>query len=160
MCPYRYSQILYKEDEECCLDVAVPSRLKAQSNPDTPLSGWRVAIKDNLDLKGVRTSLCSRPYLQTYPAKQKSASAIQELIDLGASIVGKTKLCSFAQWEEATESIDWPAPWSPRGDGFLSAGGSSNGSGAAIGTYDWLDISIGSDSKKLHISWKSRDLLT
>ena len=41
------------------------------------------------------------------------------------------------------------SPWSPRADGFQSSGGSSNGSGAAIGAYEWLDIAIGSDSKIL-----------
>ena len=29
----------------------------------------------------------------------------------------------------------------------ISTQGSSNGSGAAVGAYEWLDITIGSDSK-------------
>ncbi|KUJ08791.1 amidase signature enzyme [Mollisia scopiformis] len=87
-----------------------------------------------------------RPFHEIYPAKQETAPCIQRLVDLGALLVAKTKLTSFATWEEPVESIDWPAPWNPRADGFLSAGGSSNGSGAAISTYDWLDIAIGSDT--------------
>lgn len=112
------------------------------------MSGIRVAVKDNIDLKGAKTSLCSRSYLQTYPSKVKSAPCIERLLDLGAEIVGKTKLCAFAQWEEPTEAIEYSSPWSPRADGFQSSGGSSNGSGAAIAAYDWLDITIGSDSKR------------
>ena len=111
------------------------------------MSGIRVAVKDKVDLEGTKTSLCSRAYLQTYPKKLKSAPCIQQLIDLGAVIVGKTKLCSFAQWEEPTEAIEYTSPWSPRADGFQSSGGSSNGSGAAVGAYEWLDIAIGSDNE-------------
>ena len=122
------------------IEIAVPSRLRSNASARLPMSGIRVAVKDNFDLEGTKTSLCSRAYLQTYPKKSKSAPCIQKLVDLGASIVGKTKLCSFAQWEEPTESIEYTSPWSPRADGFQSSGGSSNGSGAAI-------IAIGSDSK-------------
>ena len=129
------------------IEIAVPSRLRSDASTRLPMSGIRVAVKDNFDLKDTKTSLCSRPYLQTYPKKLKSAPCIQRLVDLGASIIGKTKLCSFAQWEEPTESIGYTSPWSPRADGFQSSGGSSNGSGAAIGAYEWLDIAIGSDSK-------------
>lgn len=128
------------------MEIAVPSRLRSDASARLPMSGIRVAVKDNFDLKNTKTSLCSRPYLQTYPKKLKSAPCIQRLVDLGATIVGETKLCSFAQWEEPTESIEYTSPWSPRADGFQSSAGSSNGSGAAIGAYEWLDIAIGSDT--------------
>jgi hypothetical protein len=36
------------------------------------------------------------------------------------------------------------------GDGYLIAGGSSGASAAAVASYDWIDISICSDSKLLH----------
>ena len=85
------------------IEIAVPSRLRINTSARLPMSGIRVAIKDNFDLEGTKTSLCSRPYLQTYLKKLKSAPCIQRLMDLGASIVGKTKLCSFAQWEEPWE---------------------------------------------------------
>lgn len=116
------------------------------------MSGLRVGVKDSFDLDGTKTSLCSRPYRQMYPKRTKSASCIQKLVDLGASIVGKTQLCAFAQWEEPTEAIEYTSSWSPRADGFQSSGGSRNGSGAAISAYDWPDITIGSDGKILPIS--------
>ncbi|KAL8658103.1 MAG: hypothetical protein Q9226_001281 [Calogaya cf. arnoldii] len=127
------------------VDVAVPSRLRHHISSKLPLTSIRVGVKDKFDLAGTKTSLCSRFYLQTYPEKSQSAPCIQRLLDLGASIVGKTKLCAFAQWEEPTEAIEYTSPWSARADGFQSSGGSSNGSGAAISAYDWLDITIGSD---------------
>lgn len=109
-------------------------------------------MKDNFDLEGTKTSLCSRSYLQLYSKKDKSAPCLQKLVDLGASIIGKTKLCAFAQWEEPTEAIEYTSPWSPRADGFQSSGGSSNGSGAAVAAYEWVDITIGSDSKTILLS--------
>lgn len=135
------------EDNYGQVDIAVPSRLRYHVSSKLPLSSIRVRVKDNFDLKGTKTSLCSKAYLQNYPEKSRSAPCIQKLLDLGASIVGKTKVCAFAQWEEPTEAIEYTSPWSARADGFQSSGGSSNGSGAAIAAYDWLDITIGSDSK-------------
>ena len=127
--------------------VAVPSRLGPHFLFKSPLSLIRVGVKDNFDLKGAKTSLCSRSYLQLYPEKDQSAPCMEKLIDLGVSIIGKTKLCAFAQWEEPTEAIEYTSPWNPRADGFQSSGGSSNGSGAAVAAYEWVDITIGSDSK-------------
>lgn len=57
-------------------------------------------------------------------------------------------MASFAATEEPVECVDFQAPWNPRADGYQSPAGSSSGSGAAIASYDWLDIAIGSDSKR------------
>lgn len=48
--------------------------------------------------------------------------------------------------EEPTECVDFQAPFNPRADGYQSPAGSSSGSGAAIASYDWLDITIGTDT--------------
>lgn len=92
------------------IDIAVPSRLRVRTSSRLPMSGLRVGVKGKFDLEGIKTSLCSRHYLQMYPKKTKSASCIPKLLDLGASIVGKTKLCAFAQWEEPTEAIEYTSP--------------------------------------------------
>ena len=63
------------------------------------------------------------------------------------AIVGKTKMNPFDMWEEPIEYVDYQAPWNPRADRYQSPGGSSLGSAAAIASYDWLDIAIGTDSK-------------
>ena len=49
--------------------------------------------------------------------------------------------------EHPTQSVDYQAPFNPRGDGYLIAGGSSGGNAAAIAAYEWLDIALCSDSK-------------
>lgn len=130
------------------LAIAVPSRLYYPSSVEKPLNGLPVAVKDNIDLRGVRTSGSSRSYFNTYPAAETSAPAIQKLIDLGAIVVGKTGLSQFADAEDPTgDYIDYHCSFNPRGDGYRSPGGSSSGSGAAVAAYEWLDLAIGTDSK-------------
>jgi Asp-tRNA(Asn)/Glu-tRNA(Gln) amidotransferase A subunit family amidase len=113
----------------------------------SPFAGLRVVIKDNIDLRGIKTSAGNQAFYDTYPPKAETASCVQRLIDLGMVVVGKTKMNSFGNWEEPLEYIDYQCPWNPRGDGYQSPGGSSSGSAAAIASYDWLDIAIGTDSK-------------
>ena len=112
-----------------------------------PLAATRIVVKDMFDIAGLRTSVGNRNYFDLYPPCTKTASAIQRLIDAGAEILGKSKLSSFAAREEPTESVDYQAPFNPRGDGYQSPAGSSSGSGAAVSSYDWLDFAIGSDSE-------------
>ncbi|KAK0511031.1 hypothetical protein JMJ35_006583 [Cladonia borealis] len=112
----------------------------------SPLKGIRVAIKDNYHIRGTQTSLGNRAYFETSPLQENSAEVVNRLIDAGAHVVGKTHLSSFAMMEHPTQSVDYQAPFNPRGDGYLITGGSSGGSAAAIASYDWLDIAICSDT--------------
>ncbi len=107
----------------------------------------RVLVKDNIHLKGIRTSVGNCAFYETYPSQLESAECVQKLIDQGAVILGKTKMNSLATWEEPVQYVDYQAPWNPRADHYQSPGGSSSGSAAAIATYDWLDIAIGTDSR-------------
>ncbi|MCJ1251052.1 hypothetical protein MMC30_008283 [Trapelia coarctata] len=106
----------------------------------------RILIKDNIHLKGVKTSVGNRAFYDTYPPRPEPAECVQKLIDQGAVILGKTKMNSLATWEEPVEYIDYQAPWNSRADAYQSPGGSSSGSAAAIAMYDWLDIAIGTDT--------------
>ena len=72
---------------------------------------------------------------------------VQTLLDQGASLLGKTKLCSFLSREEPSESVDFQTAWNPRGDGHQGPGGSSSGSAAAVAAYPWVDIAMGTDSE-------------
>lgn len=127
--------------------LAVPSRLRNLTTSAKPLAGLRVAVKDNFKINGVRTSLCNRAYYELYPPAQETAECVNLLTRAGAHVVGTTKLASFAATEEPIECVDFEAPWNPRADGYQSPAGSSSGSGAAIASYPWLDIAIGSDSR-------------
>ena len=107
----------------------------------------RVVIKDNYHTRGARTSLDSRAYHETSPTQDCSAAVISRLVDAVAHIVGKAHLSSFAMIEHRRQSVDYQAPFNPRVDGYLIAGGSSGGNDAVIAAYDWLDIGICSDSE-------------
>ncbi|KAF4992471.1 hypothetical protein FGRMN_7142 [Fusarium graminum] len=125
---------------------ALRSRIPMQGVGNSPLAGLRVIVKDNINLKGMRTSVGNRSFYATYPACDKTAESIQKLIEMGAVISGKAKMNSFGNWEEPTEFTDYQAPWNPRADGYQSTGGSSAGSAAAVASYDWLDAAIGTDT--------------
>jgi hypothetical protein len=57
------------------------------------------------------------------------------------------KPSQFANGETATADwVDYHSPFSPRGDGYQDPSSSSSGAGASLGSYDWLDIAVGSDT--------------
>ncbi|KAJ5753679.1 uncharacterized protein N7511_007832 [Penicillium nucicola] len=112
----------------------------------SPLQGMRIAVKDNFHVKGMKTSLGNRAHYETYSVQDSTAEAVLRLLEAGVHIVGKVHLRSFAMMEHPMQSIDYQAPFNPRGDGYLITGGSSGASAAAVATYDWLDFSICSDT--------------
>ncbi|KAG4252847.1 hypothetical protein FPRO03_08296 [Fusarium proliferatum] len=127
--------------------IAVPSRLYSVRTPTTPLAGARMGIKDIFRLEGTQTTLMSRPWIELYGADEQSADYTKKLIKLGAVIVGKTKMTSFASPEEPTDQwVDFHCPVNPRGDGYQSPSSSSTGAATSLAGYDWLDFSIAGDS--------------
>ena len=129
------------------LSIAVPSRLYFNPTPQRPLAGVRLAVKDLYDLKGMKTSGGSRALFEITNAANATATAVQKLINAGAIVVGKNKLSQFAiAGQYHLDHIDYLLPFNPRGDGYNSPGDSSGGSAAAVASYDWLDVSIGSDT--------------
>lgn len=134
-----------------CTGIPIPSRLYFEQSLERPLDGWRIAIKDVFHLKGTRTSVCNRAYDAFYDPQESTAACLDQLVRCGAQLVGKTHLSSFAWREDPTECVEYQAPFNPRADGLQSPAGSSSGSGAAAASYEWLDVTIGTDS----ISMKS-----
>lgn len=125
----------------------MPSRLYSPEDPDLPLNGLRIAVKDNIDLAGLPTCVSSRALEQLGEVPGCSAKIVQKLTALGAIVVGKTKTSQFANMENPTADwVDVHAPFNPRGDGYLSPSYSSAGSCAAVAAYDWLDVGLGTDS--------------
>ncbi|OQD66177.1 hypothetical protein PENPOL_c005G02364 [Penicillium polonicum] len=126
--------------------VIVPSRCYYNPSPSRPLDGARISVKDNIDIAGHKTTLCNRAWIQLYPVKSKNAACVQKLIEAGAVIVGKVKLQAMIMREEPLECVEFIAPFNPRADGYQVPSGSSHASAAGIGSYDWLDFSLGSDT--------------
>ncbi|PVH75589.1 putative Glutamyl-tRNA amidotransferase subunit A [Cadophora sp. DSE1049] len=127
--------------------IGVPSKLYFTKTAAKPLAGVRVGIKDIYDIAGVKTSCGNRAYFDLYPARSKTATAVQNLIDAGAVVVGKMKTSQFANGESATSDwVDYHCPFNPRGDGYQDPSSSSSGPGAGIAAYEWLDLTLGSDT--------------
>ncbi|XDG08062.1 hypothetical protein ABKA04_007677 [Annulohypoxylon sp. FPYF3050] len=129
------------------LTIGIPSRLYYTKTPDQPLAGLRLAVKDLYDLRGLKTSGGNRALYEMSQPKNGTALAVQKLIAAGAVVVGKNHLSEFAYaGTDVPEHVDYILPFNPRGDGYSSPSDSSGGSGAAVASYDWLDVSMGSDT--------------
>lgn len=83
--------------------VAVPSRLYSPPTEPTPLAGKRISVKDKFMIAGIKTTQNNRAWLSLYGPECETAGFLQDLIGLGAIIVGKTKVCAFGSSEEATD---------------------------------------------------------
>jgi hypothetical protein len=129
------------------LTVGVPSLLYYTPTTEMPLAEVRLGVKDIYDIEGVKTSCGNRAYYGLYPTRNATALAAQKLIDAWPVIVGNQKKSQFANGETATADwVDYHSPFNPRGDGYQDPSSSSAGAGASIGSFDWLDIAIGSDT--------------
>jgi Asp-tRNA(Asn)/Glu-tRNA(Gln) amidotransferase A subunit family amidase len=103
-------------------------------------------VKDIFDIAGTKNTLCSKTWRDLHSASSQNAPTVQSLLNKGAIIIGKTKLNAMIVREETMECVDYLAPSNPRGDGYQTSSGSSSGSCAALGAYDWVDFAISSDT--------------
>lgn len=92
-----------------------------------PLYGVPFGVKDSIDVAGVPTTLACPDY--AYVA-ERTAPAVQRLLDAGALYVGKTSLDQFATGLNGTRT-PYTVPRSVFG-GELISGGSSSGSALAV----------------------------
>lgn len=102
-------------------------------DPDSPLAGLPIVIKDNIEAIGLpgtagSTALLDHPVIQDSPL-------VKRLRNAGANIIASTNLSEWANIRSSESTSGWSAvggltanPWIHR----HSAGGSSSGSGAAI----------------------------
>ena len=125
--------------------IPVPSRIYSWSD-ERPFAGFRIAIKDLYDIKGLQTAGGSRAWATITPVANETAPAIQRLVDLGAHLVGKQKTAQFASGANPWDWYDVQYPFNPRGDEWLTCSASSAGAGCSMAAYDWLDHAIGSDT--------------
>ncbi len=107
---------------------------------DLPLYGIPFVIKDNIDLAGVPTTAGCPAFAYT---PERSAAAVQRLIDAGAIPLGKTNLDQFATGLVGTRS-----PYGACRNSFNAdyiSGGSSAGSAVAVAT-GLASFSLGTDT--------------
>mgnify|MGYP000313158885 CR=1 FL=1 len=114
---------------------------RAAGKPLPPLAGVPLAIKDNMNLVGTRTTCASR-MLENYQSVY-TATCVQRMLDAGCLPMGKANMDEFA-FGSSTESSAFHRtnnPW----DTERVPGGSSGGSAAAVAAGE-VALSLGSDT--------------
>ena len=101
----------------------------AQRQGEGPLAGVPIAIKDLIDVRGMRTTAASRVLEGAAPA-EADAECVRRLRSAGAIVVGKTNLHEFAFGGSGVVSAYGAVP-NPL-DRTRVSGGSSSGSAAAV----------------------------
>jgi aspartyl-tRNA(Asn)/glutamyl-tRNA(Gln) amidotransferase subunit A len=115
-------------------ETAIAQAKKADDLRDTlggnapVLLGIPMALKDNLAVRGLNTTCCSKA-LENFKSTY-TATAVQKLFDSGAVLLGKTNMDEFAMGSYTNTGI-YGATFNPY-DTTKSSGGSSGGSAAAV----------------------------
>lgn len=129
-------------DQQSALKQAEEVQAKIDSGELTgPLAGVPVAIKDNMCTKGMLTTCSSQMLSNFIPGY--TASAVENLIEAGAVILGKTNMDEFAMGS-TTETSAFGVTRNPHHQDHVS-GGSSGGSAAAVSAGECF-YALGSDT--------------
>lgn len=129
-----------RDDEDPYNAFITQSSVK-RPETDGSLSGYDVALKDNIPVAGIPLTAGSG-MLEGY-VPNRNAVVTERLLDAGAHIVGKTNMDEFAFGPTGETSFFGPTK-NPR-DPDYTPGGSSSGSGAAVAT-EHADLALGTDT--------------
>lgn len=111
-----------------------------QRHTDGKLDGYRVAVKDNIAVKGL-TMTCGSSEFEYTPGF--NATVVDRLLDAGAHLVGKANMDAFAFGPSGEFSGRKPVT-NPIAEDRIP-GGSSSGSGTAVAA-GIVDVALGTDT--------------
>ncbi len=119
------------------VDVHLPSRSGG------PLDGLTFAAKDLFDIQGFVTGCGNPDWAATYTAAERSAGAVEALLNAGATLVGKTITDEISLGLLGVNRF-YGTPLNPRAPDRVP-GGSSSGSASAVAGRA-CDIALGTNS--------------
>jgi amidase len=122
--------------------VGAPSLL-VHGAADGPLAGESLAVKDLFDVAGTVTGAGNPTFAAGREPAAASATAVQRLVDAGASVVGKTITDELA-YSLAGTNVHFGTPTNVAAPG-RTPGGSSVGSAAAVAA-GLVDLALGTDT--------------
>src|SRR5687767_3758098 len=108
-----------------------------------PLSGLEFGAKDIYDVAGHKTGFGSPDWLRTHGEATRTAPVIQQLLEAGAHMVGKTHTDELT-FSLNGENAHYGTPVNVNAPGRIP-GGSSSGSAAAV-AGGLVDFALGSDT--------------
>src|SRR6476660_2469145 len=111
--------------------------------PDPNSNGLRLAVKDNIDMKGVVTTAGSEIFYNTHKPAEKDAPCLAIARQRNVQIVGKTNLTEFAISPSGTNEYFGTAVNPLKRN--LIPGGSSSGNAVALAS-GMTDVAFGTDS--------------
>jgi len=128
-------------DAEAALEQAREADLRLAKGDSSVLCGIPLAIKDNMNTQGMRTTCASRILENFVPPFD--GTAVRKLREAGAVFLGKTNMDEFAMGSSTEHSIFGPCrnPY----DRERVTGGSSGGSACAV-AMDMCMGAMGSDT--------------
>ncbi|WP_138465939.1 amidase [Poseidonocella sp. HB161398] len=110
---------------------------------DGPLSGLRLAVKDNLDIKGHVTGSGHPGWAARQAPATATAPVVAALLDAGAELAGKTHMDELA-YSLMGENAHYGTPLNPAAPDRVP-GGSSSGSASAV-AQGLADLALGTDT--------------
>lgn len=120
--------------------VGIPVTLDGAG--DGPLSGLTFGAKDVFDIAGYPTSNGQPTWPKTHSLPTQHASSVQQLLDAGAALAGKT-VCDEMCYSLAGDNAHYGAPINPAAPD-RAVGGSSSGSASAV-AGELVDFALGTD---------------
>lgn len=113
---------------------------------DGPLGGIPILVKDNMDTKDFPTTAGSLALEGSTP--RNNATVVDALVQLGATIVGKTNLSEWSNFRGLNSSSGWSGLGGQSRNPYVldrSPGGSSSGSAIAVAA-GYVPVALGTET--------------